>query len=46
MMPRQFRIQFPISLLLALGLGLLALLPRLYQLGAQSLWLDEGSSWE
>ena len=46
MMPRQFRIQFPISLLLALSLGLLALLPRLYQLGAQSLWLDEGSSWE
>lgn len=27
------------------GLFLLALLPRLYRLGAQSLWLDEGGTW-
>ncbi len=46
MMQRQPRFQFPTLLLPALSLGLLALLPRLYQLAAQSLWLDEGSSWE
>ncbi|NWF80401.1 MAG: glycosyltransferase family 39 protein [Chloroflexi bacterium] len=33
-------------LLVGLALFLAALLVRLYRLGAQSLWLDEGSSWE
>jgi hypothetical protein len=34
------------TLLAALGLFAAALAVRLYRLGAQSLWLDEGSSWE
>jgi len=33
-------------LLTGLGLFALALLARLYRLDAQSLWLDEGSSWQ
>ena len=36
----------PHILLVCLGLFALALLARLYRLDAQSLWLDEGSSWE
>lgn len=39
-MPRQSR------WLTGLLLVLLALVPRLYRLDAQSLWLDEGSTWE
>lgn len=35
-----------LPILAAGGLFLLALLVRLYRLDAQSLWLDEGSSWE
>lgn len=34
------------TLLIGLGLFGLALLARLYRLEAQSLWLDEGSSWQ
>ncbi len=34
------------SYLLLLALFALALMPRLYRLDAQSLWLDEGSSWQ
>src|SRR3954468_11035949 len=45
--PRNLVTRSPRRLLIMPGLLLfvLALVPRLYRLGAQSLWLDEGGTW-